>query len=162
MCSKFIFHLPSYFEILHKARQHHCRPLCKISKWLEPWTYETSRDLGLMIWTGVLYWSCGPSWSMSWKTRKCIQRNCDLAIHTAQINTAHSRYQATCFLYMRYVFRQVSLSLCLFLWYHARIVINALARYVARQSTAMALSAPDNHITVLKMVENTTIFSCFS
>ena len=28
---------PNYFEILHRARQYHCRAPCKISKWLSNW-----------------------------------------------------------------------------------------------------------------------------
>ena len=32
-----ISHLFGHFEILHRARQWHCRALCKISKWFNNW-----------------------------------------------------------------------------------------------------------------------------
>ena len=44
------FQLPNHFEILHRARQYHCRALWQISKWLSNWVISYGQTRFHKIW----------------------------------------------------------------------------------------------------------------
>ena len=41
--TRYPFHLANRFQIFHRARQYHCRALCKIKKWLSDCDYGQTR-----------------------------------------------------------------------------------------------------------------------
>ena len=53
VCPQHIFHLLNRFDILHRARQYHCRSLCNISKRLGNWKICPGQTWFHEIWVDV-------------------------------------------------------------------------------------------------------------